>query len=207
MNARALRWMARLGRRARFDLVDPATLQDAPWWAADVLRAAGFGPAGVVRVKPRFLPAQTTLLLTSGGDGADARVGFMPGAPDPTVGITSWFGRWALTTGQTGRGPLPETLHQAFPGAPPAELVGRHREALVLLAGRGLVPDPLDPAGAPDRYRGMWMAEVGHLVGMDRSELAVIGAQMSDGGALRGVALAGQPDLERQLAAMIGATP
>ena len=202
MNVTMLRVIARLGRRARVDLVDPATIQDAPWWAADALRAAGFEPAATVRVKPPLLPAQTTLLLTHADDRADARVGFMQGAPDPTVGITSWFGRWAATTGQTGRGPLEQTLHQSFHGAPPMELVGRHREALQFLAGRGHAPDALDPAGAPDRYRDMWFAEVGRIVALPRPEVGVLAAQLTDGGALAGVPLAHQPAIEQQLAAM-----
>ncbi|MCB1250888.1 MAG: hypothetical protein R2699_10840 [Acidimicrobiales bacterium] len=190
-----------LGRRPRIDRLDPAQAPDPPSWAVEALRSCGFEVAGALRLKPILLPASYSILLTHPTAPADARVSWvLPAGVAPTVGLTSVFGTGMLNTGQTGRGPLPEVLHQAFPGSPPLELVARHREAEAFLASHGVEMRPLDPAGAVDRYADMWHAEVAVMRAMPSADLDAMAAQNDDGGPLRGVRLQDQPDIEAQLA-------
>ena len=122
--------------------------------AAQVMQSLGLTPGGARLIHQHR--SGLTLVQLLGVDPeqrwwVEATGSLDPAHPPPLWAVSSLLagGRGVLSTGTRHRLPLGEhELAQTLPAADPVGLVGAHREALVLLASRGVVPEPVRPEAA-----------------------------------------------------------
>ena len=136
------------------DAADPVIAQPLDGPLPDALAAArermlalGLTPVEARQISMRRLGLELVQVLAVEPEQrwwAEVVGSFRPEDPPPLWAITSLLsgGRAVLTTGTRHRLPLGEAeLAQTLPDADPTSMVVAHREALVLLASRGVVPE------------------------------------------------------------------